>query len=145
MGDFFDQWRVNKYINKYFFPRISANMKNPSEAKSVKRSKKREAKLRVKISLYWLKASFRFFFFASVFLFYRKLENIIFIRISRQKKLFAGEKCSICDREANGIKYNAISCDSCRVFFRRIVLSMEKNNRSQLECIRVNLFFSNKR
>lgn len=57
----------------------------------------------------------------------------------RQKKLFAGEKCSICDREANGIKYNAISCDSCRVFFRRIVLSMEKNNRSQLECIRTKM------
>ena len=55
----------------------------------------------------------------------------------RQKKLFAGEKCSICDREANGIKYNAISCDSCRVFFRRIVLSMEKSNKTQLPCIRV--------
>ncbi|CAG5102259.1 Oidioi.mRNA.OKI2018_I69.chr1.g217.t1.cds [Oikopleura dioica] len=54
----------------------------------------------------------------------------------RQKKLFAGEKCSICDREANGIKYNAISCDSCRVFFRRIVLSMEKSNKTQLPCIR---------
>lgn len=53
----------------------------------------------------------------------------------RQKKLFAGEKCSICDREANGIKYNAISCDSCRVFFRRVVLSMEKHSQQNTQLI----------
>jgi len=38
-------------------------------------------------------------------------------------KLLPGEKCHVCrDKPAKGIKYNAISCDSCRVFFRRIVL-----------------------
>ena len=37
-------------------------------------------------------------------------------------------KCHIChEKPARGIKYNAISCDSCRVFFRRIVLIKDQD------------------
>ena len=36
-------------------------------------------------------------------------------------------QCSICDRPANGMKYNAVSCDACRVFFGRIVKEQDSN------------------
>ena len=40
----------------------------------------------------------------------------------RGKKLEPGELCAVCrKRPAKGIKYNAVSCDACRVFFRRVV------------------------
>jgi hypothetical protein len=57
------------------------------------------------------------------------------------KKLFTGEKCRICERPAKGIKYNAISCDSCRVFFRRIVLIKDKepHRDSWSKCVKVHI------
>lgn len=42
-------------------------------------------------------------------------------------KLSPDEKCRICGKPAMGIKYNAISCDSCRVFFRRVVLIKDRD------------------
>lgn len=42
-------------------------------------------------------------------------------RESRDKKLFQNEKCTICGAAAKGFKYGAISCEACRVFFRRLV------------------------
>lgn len=40
----------------------------------------------------------------------------------RERKLEPGELCAVCKkRPAKGIKYNAVSCDACRVFFRRVV------------------------
>jgi len=57
-------------------------------------------------------------------------------RKPRGKKLFSDERCAICQRKAQGIKYNAISCDSCRVFFRRIVLLQNHETYSNLTCQR---------
>jgi len=58
------------------------------------------------------------------------------LRKPRGKKLFSDEKCAICQRKAQGIKYNAISCDSCRVFFRRIVLLQNNDTYRNLTCQR---------
>lgn len=52
---------------------------------------------------------------------------------SSDKRIF---KCAICQRKAQGIKYNAISCDSCRVFFRRIVLLQNHETYKNLTCQR---------
>jgi len=57
-------------------------------------------------------------------------------RKPRGKKLFSDERCAICQRKAQGIKYNAISCDSCRVFFRRIVLLQNHETYKNLTCQR---------
>lgn len=65
----------------------------------------------------------------------------------RLKKLFSGEKCGICHRPAQGIKYNAISCDSCRVFFRRIVIMKDTctktNQPFEQPCMRNHILHKN--
>lgn len=62
-------------------------------------------------------------------------------RRKRNTKMYANEKvlknvqlcnskpaqCTVCDKPADGVKYNAISCDSCRVFYRRIILAVDKD------------------
>ena len=55
----------------------------------------------------------------------------------REKKLFQDELCHCCrSRPAKGFKYNAISCDACRVFFRRVVKESDEEADYQLpECL----------
>ena len=58
-------------------------------------------------------------------------------KLPREKKLFQGELCHCChSRPAKGFKYNAISCDACRVFFRRVVKESDEDANYQLpECL----------
>ncbi|CAG5098980.1 Oidioi.mRNA.OKI2018_I69.XSR.g16141.t1.cds [Oikopleura dioica] len=45
------------------------------------------------------------------------------VRRGPQVKMFGDEKCQICKRKADGYHYNVLSCQGCKGFFRRTVLS----------------------
>jgi len=63
-----------------------------------------------------------------------RTENGKVTRRTRNKKMYSNEKCTVCGKQADGVKYNAISCDSCRVFFRRIILFADKNPGTEQSC-----------
>ena len=60
--------------------------------------------------------------------------TIIKITYSTSNKFLNYFQCTVCGKPADGVKYNAISCDSCRVFFRRIILFADKNPGTQQPC-----------
>jgi len=39
-----------------------------------------------------------------------------------KRKLFEGEKCSICGEDGTGFNYGALTCNPCKSFFRRTIL-----------------------
>lgn len=45
------------------------------------------------------------------------------MRRGPQVKMFGNEKCQICQRKADGYHYNVLSCQGCKGFYRRTVLS----------------------
>lgn len=46
------------------------------------------------------------------------------------KKVQIGEKCQVCNEQATGFNYGALTCNPCKSFFRRTIL---ENNLTQVK------------
>ena len=56
------------------------------------------------------------------------MKNLIFLsERGPKRKLFDGEKCSICGDNGTGFNYGALTCNPCKSFFRRSILENNLN------------------
>jgi len=54
--------------------------------------------------------------------------GIMKLKRGPRRRIYAGEKCSVCRADGTGFNYGALTCNPCKSFFRRTIL---ENNLSQ--------------
>ncbi|CAG5110957.1 Oidioi.mRNA.OKI2018_I69.chr2.g5303.t1.cds [Oikopleura dioica] len=54
--------------------------------------------------------------------------GIMKLKRGPRRRIYAGEKCSVCGADGTGFNYGALTCNPCKSFFRRTIL---ENNLSQ--------------